>query len=183
LPKRQASGEAGFLPKPPIELGQLCLDTNCCRASWNGQDVGLPLGEYGIVHLLVSSLGNYVTYRSLYDRLLSKGFMAGYGANGYWGNVRSVIRRIRKKICACDPAFDEIETTPASDTTAGESLTWLNHETATLWTAFTFDPHRTGAPLCSTSPRRCTSQQSKLAGAVCLFRPSLVLSQTSPTAS
>ena len=40
------------------------------------------------VHLLVSNAGSFVTYRS---------------------NVRSAIKRIRNKFCACAPAFDEIE--------------------------------------------------------------------------
>jgi two-component system, OmpR family, response regulator ChvI len=102
-------GEAGTLPAPHIRLGKLRLDADCCRASWNGQDAGLTLGEYRLLHLLVSSAGSFVTYRALYDRQRGKGFIAGHGANGYWSNVRSAIKRIRQKFCACDPAFDEIE--------------------------------------------------------------------------
>ena len=50
-----------------------------------------------------------MTYRAIYDRLHYEGFVAGSGANGYWTNVRSAIKRIRNKFRACDPAFGEIE--------------------------------------------------------------------------
>jgi two-component system response regulator ChvI len=35
--------------------------------------------------------------------------MAGFGADGYLVNVRSAMKRIRKKFLALDPAFTEIE--------------------------------------------------------------------------
>ena len=69
----------------------------------------LNLGEYNIVHLLASKPGNFVTYRTVYDRLRHEGFIAGEGAEGYRANVRSAIKRIRNKFRACDLAFDEIE--------------------------------------------------------------------------
>src|SRR5262249_51061005 len=105
----EPSREPGNCPEPDVQLGRLHLDANCCRAFWNDQDVGLTLGEYNFVHHLASRPGHHVTYRALYDRVRGKGFVAGYGADGYRGNVRSAIRRIRQKFCACDPAFDEIE--------------------------------------------------------------------------
>ena len=37
------------------------------RAYWNEVDVGLTVGEYNIVHLLVSNVGRYETYRAIYD--------------------------------------------------------------------------------------------------------------------
>ena len=61
------------------------------------------------MQLLASEPGKYLTYRALYDRLRGEGFIAGYGAKGYWANVRSAIKRIRQKFSACDSAFDEIE--------------------------------------------------------------------------
>ena len=45
----------------------------------------------------------------IYDRLHYVGFIAGSGSDGYRANVRSVIKRIRNKFRAIDPAFDEIE--------------------------------------------------------------------------
>jgi two-component system response regulator ChvI len=86
---------------------QLKLETR--RAFWNGVDVDLTLGEYKLVHLLASNVGSFVTYRSLYDRLQIQGFVAGSGANGFWANVRSAIKRIRNKFRACDPDFDMIQ--------------------------------------------------------------------------
>lgn len=89
--------------------GMLVLRPENSRAYWNGVDIGLTVGEYKITHLLASNAGRYVTYRAIYDRLTYEGFIAGVGNTGYRTNVRSVIRRIRNKFRACDPAFVEIE--------------------------------------------------------------------------
>jgi len=105
------------LVKPKIDVsveervacGKLRLQPETSRAYWAGIDVGLTLGEYKIVHLLVSNVGSFVTYRTLYDRMRSEGFIAGAGEDGYRANVRSAIKRIRNKFRACDPTFDEIE--------------------------------------------------------------------------
>jgi two-component system response regulator ChvI len=102
-------------PKPKTDLparerlacGKLLVESS--RAYWNGVDVGLTLGEYKLGHLLVSNVGSFVTYRTLYDRLRHEGFIAGYGADGYRANVRSAIKRIRNKFRALDPTFDNIE--------------------------------------------------------------------------
>ena len=92
-----------------LACDKLVLKPEISRAFWNQVDVGLTLGEYKIVHLLVSNAGSFVTYRSLYDRLHFQGFIAGSGMDGFRANVRSAIKRIRNKFRACDPAFDEIE--------------------------------------------------------------------------
>jgi two-component system, OmpR family, response regulator ChvI len=89
--------------------GKLLLRPDVSRACWNDADLGLTLGEYDIVHLLASNVGHYVTYRAIYDRLHYEGFIAGSGTDGYRGNVRSVIKRIRNKFRSLDPTFDEIE--------------------------------------------------------------------------
>jgi two-component system response regulator ChvI len=91
------------------ECGKLHLSPDSNRAYWKGVDVGLALGEYNIVHLLVSNVGKYITYRAVYDRLRHEGFIAGDGPEGYRANVRSAIRRIRNKFRALDPTVDEIE--------------------------------------------------------------------------
>jgi len=88
--------------------GELLLRPNASRACWMDTDLGLTLGEYNILHLLASNVGRYVTYRAIYDRLHYEGFIAGSGADGYRANVRSAIRRIRKKFRSIDPTFDEI---------------------------------------------------------------------------
>ena len=54
-------------------------------------------------------MGRYVTYRAIYDRLHYEGFIAGSGDDGYRGNVRSAIKRIRNKFRDLDPDFAEIE--------------------------------------------------------------------------
>ena len=41
--------------------------------------------------------GADVTYRQIYDLVRGKDFIAGYGPDGYRSNVRSFIKRIRKK--------------------------------------------------------------------------------------
>ena len=88
---------------------RLRLEPETSRAFWNGLDVDLTLGEYKIVHLLVSNAGSFVTYRTLYDRLRYEGFVAGSGEDGFRANVRSAIKRIRNKFRACDPTFDRIK--------------------------------------------------------------------------
>ena len=92
-----------------LACDKLLLKPETSRALWNAVDVDLTLGEYKLVHLLVSSAGSFVTYRLLYDRLHFQGFIAGSGTNGFRANVRSTIKRIRNKFRACDPAFDKIE--------------------------------------------------------------------------
>jgi two-component system response regulator ChvI len=93
--------------------GKLSLRPSVRRAYWDEVDLGLTMGEYNTVHLLASSLGCCVTYRSIYDRMTHEGFIAGNGDDGYRANVRSAIKRIRNKFRECDPAFVEIENYPA----------------------------------------------------------------------
>jgi two-component system response regulator ChvI len=93
----------------PIICGKLLLRPDVSRAYWKDADLDLTLGEYNIVHLLVSNVGKYITYRAVYDRLRHEGFIAGYGADGYRANVRSAIKRIRNKFSRVEPSFDEIE--------------------------------------------------------------------------
>jgi two-component system response regulator ChvI len=96
-----------------LEIGPLQLKTRVCRASWKGADVGLTLTEYKIVHLLVTNLGNHLTYRAVYDTMHHAGFIAGSGEDGYRTNVRSCIKRIRNKFRALDPSFACIANYPS----------------------------------------------------------------------
>ncbi len=93
----------------PMVCSKLLLRLDMCRAYWKDTDLDLSLGEYNLVHLLVSNVGRYMTYRAIYDRLHYEGFIAGDGVDGYRGNVRSIIKRIRNKFRNLDPTFDEIE--------------------------------------------------------------------------
>jgi two-component system response regulator ChvI len=89
--------------------GKLLLRPDVSRAYWKDADLGLTLGEYNLVLLLASNVGQYVTYRAIYDRLHYEGFIAGSGSDGYRGNVRTAIKRIRNKFRDSDPTFDQIE--------------------------------------------------------------------------
>jgi two-component system response regulator ChvI len=92
--------------KPPRVVGQLSLRPG--RAVWRGQDVGLTYSEYIVINLLTSDAGTVFGYRALYDEMHYAGFVAGKGEDGYQTNVRSHIKRIRKKFQGIDPGFDEI---------------------------------------------------------------------------
>ncbi len=72
----------------------------------------LTLSEFGIVRFLVTKSGGDVTYRQIYDMVRGKDFLAGYGAEGYRANVRSFIKRIRKKFRDVDSDFDRIDNYP-----------------------------------------------------------------------
>ena len=92
--------------------GELVLDKQTARILWRQQDVGLTMTEYKIVALLVSHKGQIQTYRALYDAAHYEGFVAGSGDHGYNTNVRSLLKRIRRKFLAVDPGFAEIENEP-----------------------------------------------------------------------
>lgn len=92
-----------------FRLGRLTLKTPISRALWNDVDVELTVGEFKIVDQLARNVGHHVTYREIYDGLHHQGFVAGHGEMGYRANVRSAIKRIRRKFEALDPAFDRIQ--------------------------------------------------------------------------
>jgi two-component system, OmpR family, response regulator ChvI len=85
---------------------ELRFDTN--RATWRGDFVDLTLTEFKIVALLALRAGEDVGYREIYDLVHGKDFAAGYGAEGYRANVRTFIKRIRKKFRDIDGEFDHI---------------------------------------------------------------------------
>ena len=87
----------------------LVLHPVTARALWKEQDVGLTTTEYKIVVLLVSHKGESQTYRAIYDTAHYTGFIAGSGEQGYQTNVRSLVKRIRRKFAAVDSGFSEIE--------------------------------------------------------------------------
>jgi two-component system, OmpR family, response regulator ChvI len=94
---------------PEVERhGELALYTSTERALWRQRDVGLTILEYKLVTLLVSG-GPLQTYRAIYDTMHYAGFVAGSGQHGYKTNVRSMVKRIRRKFVAVDPGFSAIE--------------------------------------------------------------------------
>lgn len=95
---------------PPVERhGALALHQATARALWRERDVGLTITEYKLVAHLVSHKGQPQTYRALYDVAHYAGFVAGSGEAGHNTNVRSLMKRIRRKFLALDPDFAEIE--------------------------------------------------------------------------
>jgi len=88
--------------------GRLVLQHHVSRAFWDDVDVDLTVGEFRIVHLLARNVGQYVGYRAIYDEVRHRGFISGNGENGYRTNVRSAVKRIRRKFEKHDPHFDEI---------------------------------------------------------------------------
>jgi len=96
----------------PIEVGHLTLDPESARARWRGEEVDLTIAEFNMVHHLASRPGKDCRYREIYDLVRGEGFHAGSGEDGYRTNVRSMIKRIRRKFEALDSAFAEIENYP-----------------------------------------------------------------------
>jgi two-component system, OmpR family, response regulator ChvI len=93
---------------PQVRLGALELRFDINRAFWRGQPIDLTLTEFRMVAQLAVKPGEDVSYRELYDLVHGKDFLAGSGADGYRANVRTFIKRIRKKFRDVDPAFDQI---------------------------------------------------------------------------
>jgi two-component system response regulator ChvI len=93
---------------PQLRLGSLELRFDINRGFWKGSAIELTLTEFHIVSHLALKAGEDVSYRELYDLVHGKDFLAGSGADGYRANVRTFIKRIRKKFRDVDPDFDEI---------------------------------------------------------------------------
>ncbi len=96
-------------PEPePVISGPLLLQAHKGRAEWRGREVGLTVVEQRIVGLLVANAGQPVTYRAIYDQVHYAGFVAGDGERGFKLNVRTMIKRLRRKFQAIDPDFQAI---------------------------------------------------------------------------
>jgi two-component system, OmpR family, sensor histidine kinase ChvG len=65
--------------------------------------------EFKILALLSEKSGQDVGYREIYDLVHGKKFVAGHGTEGYRANLRTFIKRIRKKFRDSDPDFDHIQ--------------------------------------------------------------------------
>ncbi len=99
--------KSGILVRGPLELRE-----EISRAFWKGEQLDLTLTEFAIVRFLVTQDGADVSYRQIYDIVRGKDFVAGYGPEGFRANVRSFIKRIRKKFRDIDADFDCIENYP-----------------------------------------------------------------------
>lgn len=94
---------------PALQLGHLALRFDTNRAVWAGRVVDLTLTEFRILTLLAENAGHDIGYRDIYDLVHGKDFIAGHGSEGYRANVRTFIKRIRKKFRDVDAGFDHIE--------------------------------------------------------------------------
>jgi two-component system, OmpR family, response regulator ChvI len=103
------AGEPEPAAQIPDSLGALDLRFDISRAAWAGQPIDLTLTEFKIVALLARRAGQDVGYREIYDLVHGKDFVAGHGEEGYRANVRTFIKRIRRKFRDGDPDFDCIE--------------------------------------------------------------------------
>ena len=105
-----------------MRLGALELRLDINRAIWAEKTIDLTLTEFRILVLLVDKAGQDVGYRDIYDLVHGKNFVAGHGAEGYRANVRTFIKRIRKKFRDIDPDFDHIQNY------AGFGYRWMARE-------------------------------------------------------
>jgi two-component system response regulator ChvI len=96
-------------PPSQVRLGQLELRFDINRAFWRGAAVDLTLTEFRMIAQLALRPGEDVSYRELYDLVHGKDFIAGCGTDGYRTNVRTFIKRIRRKFREIDGTFDCIE--------------------------------------------------------------------------
>jgi two-component system, OmpR family, response regulator ChvI len=114
LPAEAPWGSAATSPPAPpaMLLGRLELRFDTSRALWGGRLVDLTLTEFKILALLAERAGQDIGYREIYDLVHGKDFVAGHGAEGYRANVRTFIKRIRKKFRDSDPDFDRIDNYP-----------------------------------------------------------------------
>jgi two-component system response regulator ChvI len=106
--QRPLPSSAQQQPPPQVRLGPLELRFDINRAFWKGSAIDLTLTEFRMVSQLALKPGEDVSYRELYDLVHGKDFLAGSGADGYRANVRTFIKRIRKKFRDADPEFDQV---------------------------------------------------------------------------
>jgi two-component system response regulator ChvI len=104
----EPEAEAAQPTSDVVHLGGLELRFDISRALWKEKTLDLTLTEFKIVALLAMRAGEDVGYREIYDLVHGKDFVAGYGAEGYRANVRTFIKRIRKKFRDVDSEFDQI---------------------------------------------------------------------------
>ena len=109
---RRARPEAEEAEGDLLTVGDLLIRRRSGRASWKDRPVELTFTEVRMVQHLAEHAGEDVTYRALYDVVHGEGFQAGLGSDGYRGNVRTFIKRIRQKFRDVDDQFEQIENYP-----------------------------------------------------------------------
>lgn len=109
LDRSQRSDNNGNASNEILKIGALESNPQLHRALWNGKEVRLTLTEFSIVHLIASRAGADVHFKEIHNLVHGEGFAVGYGPEGYRGNVRTFIKRIRKKFHDVDESFEAIE--------------------------------------------------------------------------
>ena len=94
------------------EVGNLSVNLADWTITWRGQRLEFSVSEVKIILALVERPGVCLTYREVYDAVRGPNFHVGEGPNGHRNAARTHIKRIRAKLRAVDPAFDQIETRP-----------------------------------------------------------------------
>ena len=95
-----------------LTIGPLELRSESHRALWMGREVPLTLSEFNIVKLVALGGGADVSFQDIHHLVHGEGFAVGYGPEGYRTNVRTYIKRIRKKFREIDEQFDAIKNYP-----------------------------------------------------------------------
>ena len=78
------------------------------RIVCNGVDVGFTTTEFAVAALLIRGHERWVRYQEIYAIIRSPTCRNPHFGN----NVRSMVKRIRRKFEAVDPGFDRIKTYP-----------------------------------------------------------------------
>jgi len=111
--QRPVADSAQTVDEPAqLRLGPLELRFDISRAFWRNRPVELTLTEFRMVGRLALKPGEDVSYREIYDLVHGKDFVAGSGTDGYRANVRTFIKRIRKKFRDLDAEFALIQNYP-----------------------------------------------------------------------
>lgn len=95
--------------RPDLMAGSLRLNFSTQRATWKNVDLQLTVTEFRVVKVMADDMDVWMTYRTIYDVIHYVGFAAGVGVEGYKTNVRSIIKRVRRKFENVDPGFNQIE--------------------------------------------------------------------------
>jgi two-component system response regulator ChvI len=113
---------------PDIDIGPLRINRSSQRVFWNGHDADLTMTEFRVVKLFADQMGDWLTYRKVYDVVHYSGFTAGWGCEGYRTNVRSIIKRLRRKFQVIEPTWNWIENY------SGYGYRWAKPEMPTIVT-------------------------------------------------
>jgi DNA-binding response OmpR family regulator len=105
LGRRMASGRpAGALEGEPLAVGALVLDPARFSARWRDCHLALTRSEFRLLEALARHRGVVLSREQLLERA------RGDDSTVTDRTVDTFIKRLRKKIRAVDPAFDDIET-------------------------------------------------------------------------